>query len=147
MNGVRSARRKRRPMVQITVLTALAVAAGMVVAAPVAALPDRRDPGPAAGPGGDAAVAMENARQHGVRVEVPSRRTQTGQLFANPDGTWTAMEAAVPQRVRRADGSWGPVDLTLRRAADGSVVPAAAPVPVRLSGGGSGAFASVDDAA
>jgi hypothetical protein len=35
------------------------------------------------------------------------------------------------------------VDLTLHRQADGSVAPAASPVPARLSGGGTGAFASV----
>ena len=77
------------------------------------------------------------------RVEDLSARTLTGQQFANPDGTHTSVESAVPVRVKRPDGSWVPVDLTLVRGADGSVAPAATVTPVTLSGGGGGPLATV----
>jgi hypothetical protein len=69
---------------------------------------------------------------------VLGRRTETRQVFANPDGTWTAAVAARPVRVHRADGSWVPVDTTLRREPGGWVAPVATPMALRLSGGGAG---------
>jgi hypothetical protein len=91
----------------------------------------------------DAVSASAAARRTGHRVEVLGLRSQTGQVFANPSGTFTSEEYAQPVRVRRADGSWAPVDLTLRRAPDGSVSPVASPVDLRLSGGGDGALVTV----
>jgi hypothetical protein len=96
----------------------------------------------------DAAVTRASAtalaaRCHS-RVEDLSARTPTGQQFANPDGSHTSVESAVPVRVKRADGSWVPVDLTLRGTApNGTVSPAASPTPVTLSGGGTGPLATV----
>src|SRR3954469_24158071 len=67
-----------------------------------------------------AAVAL--AARAGQRVEVTSARTETGQVFANPNGTFTSEESAVPVRVRRGTG-WVPVDPTLTRGRDGQIRP------------------------
>jgi hypothetical protein len=91
----------------------------------------------------DDASAFHAAAQFHSRVEVASRRSETSRTFANPDGTTTVEESAVPVRVRKADGSWVPVDLTLKRNPDGTVSPAAAPVATTLSGGGGGPLGTV----
>ncbi len=82
------------------------------------------------------AAASATAHACGHRVEDLSSRSEAAQVFANPDGTSTMEIAAVPQRVRRADGSWTPVDTALRPNADGSLSPAATIDDVRFSGGG-----------
>jgi hypothetical protein len=90
----------------------------------------------------DTVSAAAAAARSGVPVEDLSRRTERERTFANPDGTWSTEQSAVPERVRRADGSWAAVDLTLRRTGS-HVAPAVAPYDVRLSAGGSGPFAVV----
>src|SRR5256885_2835300 len=90
----------------------------------------------------DASASQAAARFHS-RVEVSSRRSEASRTFANPDGTVTVEESAVAVRVRKADGSWVPVDLTLKRNPDGTVSPAAAPVATTLSGGGAGPLGTV----
>ena len=82
----------------------------------------------------DSLSAALTARLCGGRVEVAGQRSQTTQVFANPDGSFTAQMFRAPVRVRR-DGGWVPVDLTLHRQRDGSVAPAAGPYGLRLSGG------------
>ncbi|WP_433461138.1 LamG-like jellyroll fold domain-containing protein [Micromonospora sp. CA-248212] len=67
------------------------------------------------------------------RVEVKNRRTETTQVFANPDGTLTEEQALAPVRVRRGD-QWVPVDLTLQRRSDGSVAPIAHPLALTFAG-------------
>ncbi|SCF38203.1 LamG domain-containing protein [Micromonospora mirobrigensis] len=100
-------------------------------AAPVSA------PGnPTIAPDPDSAAAQ--ARRSGLRVEVASARTELTQVFANPSGGFTAESAVLPQRVRRADGSWADVDLSLRPI-DGTLRPAASVADVRFSAGGRGA--------
>ncbi|MPY98525.1 MAG: hypothetical protein GEU97_11110 [Actinophytocola sp.] len=91
----------------------------------------------------DKAAASKRARTMGQRVEVESQRTQRTQLYANPDGTFTAEMHARPVRVRRADGGWSPVDLTLERKANGVIAPKASPTRMRLSGGGDGPLATL----
>jgi hypothetical protein len=76
-------------------------------------------------------------------VEVASARSANGQTFANPDGTMTQEESAVPRWARRADGSWTAVDTTLDRAADGTVVPAATVEHMSFSGSGTGPLATL----
>ncbi|WP_157641532.1 LamG-like jellyroll fold domain-containing protein [Longispora albida] len=85
-----------------------------------------------------AAQAGTLARACGRRVEAAELRTENGQTFVNPDGSHTVELTALPTRVRQSSGSWAPVDLTLRRNADGTVSPVAAPVTLTLSGGGGG---------
>jgi hypothetical protein len=96
----------------------------------------------ATGPRAGAAPASERAavaraRASGQRVEVLSKRSETMEVFAEPNGTFTALLHAGPVRVRRG-GGWVPVDTTLERRADGSVGPRATVEPLAFSGGGSG---------
>jgi hypothetical protein len=90
-----------------------------------------QDPAPVS----DEAAALAAARTSGRRVEVVGARSETGQLFANPDGTFTDEESVTPVRVRRGDG-WVQPDATLDARPDGTVVPRAVPVTMRFSGGG-----------
>ncbi|WP_163506828.1 RICIN domain-containing protein [Fodinicola acaciae] len=69
-------------------------------------------------------------------MEIPSLRSETSTTYANPDGTRTLEQHAMPVRVRRGDG-WVAPDTTLHRQPDGSIRPAATTVPIVLSGGGS----------
>lgn len=87
---------------------------------------------PAVGESSAAAAAAAS----GQRVEVSSRTTETQQTFANPDGTLTLEQTALPVRARRGAG-WVPIDTTLSRRPDGTVAPAATAVGLVFSGGGS----------
>lgn len=78
--------------------------------------------------------ALAAAAASDERVEVVSLRSETTQVFAEPDGRLVAESAAVPQRVRRDNGTWEPVDLALRPASDGTVRPRASVADVRFSG-------------
>ncbi|WP_147457421.1 LamG domain-containing protein [Micromonospora sp. CV4] len=108
----------------------LLVAPASVEAAPPAPKPTNPSVAP------DAATAVAQARRSGRRVEVADARTELTQVFANPSGGFTSESAVTPQRVRRADGSWASVDLSLRAGADGSLRPAASVADVRFSAGG-----------
>lgn len=79
--------------------------------------------------------ASEQAVAEGRRVEVGSLTTESNQVFANPDGTFTAESSPAPDRVRKG-GSWVPIDTSLVKRADGLLAPKAAQ-DVVLSGGGS----------
>ncbi|MEO3871854.1 LamG-like jellyroll fold domain-containing protein [Nonomuraea sp. B12E4] len=87
-------------------------------------------------------AALALARQGGKPVEVESMRSETRQVFAQPDGTLTMELNARPVRVRKADG-WVPVDTTLRVRPDGAVEPVAAAVDLTFSGGGTAPLASL----
>ncbi|MFJ8600708.1 LamG domain-containing protein [Streptomyces shenzhenensis] len=78
--------------------------------------------------------ASRKAAETGQRVEVQGLTSETNQVFANPDGTFTAESSAVVERVRKG-GVWTPVDTTLVRQSDDTLVPRAAH-DVTLSGGG-----------
>lgn len=80
--------------------------------------------------------ALATAKAKGARVEVIGGRTETRQLYAEPNGTLTAVIGTTPQRVKR-NGSWVPVDTGLQRTSGGSVVPKALPIDLAFSGGGS----------
>ncbi|MCG5472889.1 DUF6531 domain-containing protein [Micromonospora sp. LAH09] len=82
----------------------------------------------------DEAAAMATARACGTAVENLAGRSETTDVFANPDGTWTAKIHAGPVRMRDAKGALIPIDLTMRAGADGSVAPVAHPAGLRLSG-------------
>ncbi|QOC91598.1 hypothetical protein [Micromonospora craniellae] len=89
----------------------------------------------------DEAAAAVVAAECGVSVEAVSERTEFEQVVVDPSGTQTLTVAAVPQRVRRADGSWAAIDPTLS-VSGGAVVPAATLTDVRFSVGGSGPLAT-----
>ena len=78
--------------------------AGFVPAAEVLAAP----PGTTACPAGrpDEAAAADAAEGCGSRVEIVSQRTEFAQVFANPDGTNTLVESAVPPRGKRTQAVW-----------------------------------------
>ncbi|HEX7306791.1 SGNH hydrolase [Lentzea sp.] len=82
-------------------------------------------------------TALDIARETGKPVAVPEATTETREVLANPDGTFTLRSYASPQRVKR-DGRWVPIDTTLRANADGSVSTVATIEGLKFSGGGTG---------
>jgi len=90
----------------------------------------------------DAAALARSSRN---RVEVTGLRGARQQVFANPDGTLTRDIYQQPVNVMQG-GHWVPADPTLVRHPDGSVGPRASETGLRLSGGGDGAFASIERA-
>ncbi len=86
--------------------------------------------------------AVATARSTGKAQELVSMRTETGQVFANPDGSKTMEQHATPVRVRKGRG-WTAPDPTLQSRADGTVQPVATVSPIVLSGGGSGELLSI----
>jgi RHS repeat-associated protein len=87
---------------------------------------------------------MVTARASGRRVEDLSQRTESTQVFANPDGTWTAEEATGPVRVQDDAEAWHDIDTTLVER-DGVFAPKYAATDVRLSDGGDKVFAQVTE--
>ncbi|MEU4563770.1 LamG-like jellyroll fold domain-containing protein [Actinoplanes sp. NPDC023936] len=118
-------------LVTLADLPRRAVAAPPAQQAPAAkpACPDSRE---------DVVSAAIAAKLCGARVEAIGRRTETTQVFANPDGTITEDRATAPVRVKNGD-KWDDVDLTLIRDADGSVVPRVHARDLKLSGPQTGA--------
>ncbi|WIM94616.1 LamG domain-containing protein [Actinoplanes oblitus] len=112
-------------------IATLAVAASQAEPGPAAAAP-----APDAAP--SVASALSAAKRSGSRVEVTAERTEFVQVFAEPTGRLTYEAAAVPQRVRRGDGSWTDIDMRLAKGKDGLLRPAATLADVRFSGGGTG---------
>ncbi|MFB7609575.1 LamG-like jellyroll fold domain-containing protein [Streptomyces gardneri] len=82
-----------------------------------------------------ATSASASARSTGRRAEVVAERTTTGQVFANPDGTFTLEQHLRPVRARDASG-WRDLDTTLRAGPDGSVAPLGTTAALAFSGGG-----------
>lgn len=81
------------------------------------------------------AAALSQARATGRPVDITGDTTETRQVFANPNGTFSMHSTVRPVRVRR-NGAWVPVDATLRPNADGSLSPVASTVDTAFSGGG-----------
>ncbi|MGW4661571.1 LamG-like jellyroll fold domain-containing protein [Streptosporangium sandarakinum] len=113
------------------------------------AVTGRRDADPAGKPAGPLAGRTERpaeepaqalARRTGKPVEVAAMRTETRQVFAEPDGTFTLEQYARPVRVRQ-DGRWVDVDPTLRARPDGTIAPVATAVGLTFSGGGNAPLA------
>jgi hypothetical protein len=92
-------------------------------------------------PGSEAAAAIE-ARRSGEPVEASALRTETSTTWVKPDGTSRLQITALPQRVRKPDGAWADIDLSLVKRADGRLAPKAGPADVAFSGGGDTALAS-----
>src|SRR4051794_20766355 len=107
--------------------TRLGLAAVLLVAGLVAQ-PVQQSAAAAPPPCGEEASTQDGAIADAVRCGKPiedlSARTETDQVFANPDGTFTRSEGLEPQRVRKPDG-WHPIDTTLRLDSGGGVVAAA----------------------
>ncbi|MFI6299915.1 LamG-like jellyroll fold domain-containing protein [Nonomuraea sp. NPDC050790] len=91
------------------------------------------------------AEALATAAATGRLVEVLSERGETREVYATPDGSFTSKEHFQPVRVFK-DGGWVPLDTTLRKLQDGSIVPGAVPTALKLSGGGSGPLVTINRA-
>jgi large repetitive protein len=61
----------------------------------------------------DSMSASLTARSSGRRVEDLSQRTESSQVFANPDSTWTLDAYTGPQSEQAADGSWSEINTDL----------------------------------
>lgn len=81
------------------------------------------------------ATAKGEAKKSGKPVEIASKRTMTDDVWANPDGTFTANHALVPVRVYR-NGKLVDADTTLAKQSNGRIAPAATAVGLSFSGGG-----------
>ncbi|WP_330175447.1 LamG domain-containing protein [Streptomyces sp. NBC_01498] len=79
--------------------------------------------------------ALTTAAGSGKKAEVLALRTERREVYAEPDGTFTAREFTDPVRTYQ-DGRWVDIDTTLVRRADGTVVPKATAVELSFSGGG-----------
>ncbi|MFV2198328.1 LamG-like jellyroll fold domain-containing protein [Nocardiopsis sp. LOL_012] len=86
------------------------------------------------------AQASAQAAELGERVEVTGLRQERRTVYAEPDGSFTALEHINPVRVMR-DGQWTEPDATLVRNDDGTITPTAATVGLSLSPGGDGPLA------
>ncbi|MFJ9428087.1 FG-GAP-like repeat-containing protein [Streptomyces sp. NPDC101490] len=83
----------------------------------------------------DEDYALRRAAETGQPYEVVSRRSESSDTWAQPDGSFKLAEHGTPVRLWR-EGGWIAADPTLEFAADGSVVTRATSVAVRFSGGG-----------
>ncbi|MFF3966565.1 FG-GAP-like repeat-containing protein [Streptomyces griseorubiginosus] len=131
--------RRRSP----ALVAATAVAAALLV--PVAAA--RADTAPttttaAVQQAEDTAAAQASETGHPVPVD--SATTPTSTLTAQPDGTFTQEISSEPERVQH-DGSWVPLDATLRLNGDGGYSPAASTTGLTLSAGGTAPLATLDN--
>ncbi|GAA4670859.1 LamG-like jellyroll fold domain-containing protein [Phytohabitans rumicis] len=127
----------RRWIRTVATITVVGLVCGTAAGPAAADLPD--DPGvrvPRPGDSGsERATAQAEAAKTRQRVEVVGDRSESGQVFANPDGSFTSEMSMAPVRVRRA-GGWVPVDTTLEARPDGTVAPKAVPPTLAFSGGG-----------
>ncbi|WP_306192474.1 FG-GAP-like repeat-containing protein [Streptomyces sp. MK5] len=71
-----------------------------------------------------------------------AKRTEDTEVYANPDGTFTEDQHALPERVRKGH-RLVPIDATLQTNPDGSLSTKATTVDVTFSGGGTGPMATV----
>ncbi|MFH9426623.1 DNRLRE domain-containing protein, partial [Streptomyces sp. NPDC017529] len=89
--------------------------------------------------------AVREAAESGKPVEVLSKRDETTQVLANPDGTFTWRQYVRPA-FAKVDGDWKEADATMRKRADGRVGPAAATFGLSFSGGGDAPLATMEKA-
>ncbi|MEU3616825.1 LamG domain-containing protein [Streptomyces sp. NPDC006872] len=78
--------------------------------------------------------AMAAAKDTGKKTEVVGLRTERRDIFAEPDGTFTAREYTEPVRTVQG-GKWVDIDATLVKRADGTWGPKAATVDLSFSAG------------
>ncbi|WP_147312467.1 LamG-like jellyroll fold domain-containing protein [Thermomonospora umbrina] len=105
------------------------------VAAAVPAVAEETTPGSAV----SVRDAVEEARRSGGPVAVSSLTGAQQDVTAQPNGAVEFVAHSEPVRTLR-DGKWTPLDLALRRQADGSFAPGAAVSTLWFSGGGDGPF-------
>lgn len=122
---------------RVRLLVAVALAAfGTIVVGPSVSVPAAAaepDPGPCVVEAADEASASAMAMRCGAAVEVLGLRSETLQVWAQPDATFKARLHGAPQRFQDG-GVWRELDLTLEVRPDGSVAPKAHPRGLVLAG-------------
>ncbi|WBQ02017.1 LamG domain-containing protein [Kribbella sp. CA-293567] len=119
----------------VTLPTGAATAAGTGQQA--AALPTVQPPKPpVVKTAPNEAQASAAAERQGTPVEVTGLRSETGTVFALPNGEMNLEISAVPVRAKKGN-AWTAVDTGLVRRTDGALVPKSATVELAFSGGGS----------
>ncbi|MFE1903290.1 FG-GAP-like repeat-containing protein [Streptomyces gardneri] len=88
------------------------------------------------------AQALKEAKRTGKPVELVSRRTETDEVFINPDGTARVDRALLPVRVRQGSGLVD-IDPNLTAGSGGRIAPKASKMAVSFSGGGDDVFATM----
>jgi hypothetical protein len=96
------------------------------------------DPGPLS----PAQQATAQAKASGQSVPVPTLTDAYSTTVANPDGTFTQTQSAVPQRVQK-NGTWTDLDATLVANPGGGLSPKTSSEPLTLSAGGNGPLATM----
>ncbi|MFG2294626.1 DNRLRE domain-containing protein [Streptomyces sp. NPDC048603] len=86
-----------------------------------------------AGEDREASLARLTAQAQGRRIEVTGARTENTTLWANPDGSMAMESHAGPVRYRE-NGRWVDIDVSLVKAADGTVRSKAHPRGLKLAG-------------
>ncbi|WP_436776509.1 hypothetical protein [Yinghuangia sp. YIM S09857] len=125
-----------------TATAAAPASAGAQGAAPAAA-PTVEGPSPETVTSGEARAAAE-AKRTGKPVPVPELMTETDDVLANPDGTFSLTRRAAPVRVQQG-ATWRDLDATLAKDASGAVRPKATTTDLVLSGGGAAPMATMND--
>ncbi|WP_411074166.1 FG-GAP-like repeat-containing protein [Streptomyces sp. cmx-4-7] len=88
------------------------------------------------------AQALKEAKRTGKPVELLSRRTETDEVFINPDGTARVDRAILPVRVRQGS-ELVDIDPNLTAGPGGRIAPKASKMAVSFSGGGDDVFATM----
>jgi hypothetical protein len=92
------------------------------------------------------AQASAQARRTGQAVTVTGATTPTSTLVAEPSGMFALTESAAPVRAK-IRGVWHRLDAVLVRNHDGTYSPVVSSEPLTVSGGGTGALATMTDGA
>ncbi|GAA2980348.1 hypothetical protein GCM10010483_25640 [Actinokineospora diospyrosa] len=135
------AARQRIGLPATLLLAAVVGAVGLSIPAQ-AATPAAPPPAAPAAPTAAEDSALRQAKATGKPVEVLGRTTETTQVLAQPDGRFVLESSAAPQRVKR-DGKWLAVDSTLRTTPEGTLAPAATPLDVAFSAGGTAPYVTL----
>ncbi|WP_194927775.1 LamG-like jellyroll fold domain-containing protein [Catenulispora pinisilvae] len=100
----------------------------------------------AAAPADPTAAAIATAKASGQAVTVDALTDEYSTTTANPNGSLTVNRYVDAQRVKQ-NGAWAPIDPTLIANADGSISTKATLNPLSISGGGTGALATLTNGA
>nr|WP_083466276.1 LamG-like jellyroll fold domain-containing protein [Kibdelosporangium sp. MJ126-NF4]CEL14900.1 putative secreted protein [Kibdelosporangium sp. MJ126-NF4]CTQ96470.1 putative secreted protein [Kibdelosporangium sp. MJ126-NF4] len=134
-----------RSMLAATLSTTLLGALPVVFAPATSAQTAQKPVEPAKrGPAATEADAVQRAAQTGEPVEILEKNTETSQILANPNGSFTLRSNARPVRVKK-DNAWRGIDTTLKVNSDGTVTPVAAAADMAFSGGGDKPIVRVAD--
>lgn len=123
-----------RMWLAVASVSVLVSATSIAAAAPVGAAPAGVAPSSVPEPLSQGSASAQ-AQATGQPVAVTSQSTETSQVMANPDGSFTLTAGLRPVRVLQ-DGAWTPIDTTLHANGDGSLSPAASTAQLAFSGGG-----------